>query len=478
MALFLTEDEGKKLNKNQIKIPDNIVKLLKIAKGAYGQYKKSDGYKRLNSMLDDDYNKRSNKKDRIHNGDKTVSFSNLKRIDHDIRHMPQTKNNLEYNMLGGDETRNWVHDALNRQRTAVKQNKKVPQVPKLEKQKVVKPDVRKTVKVGGVEASVNEDKDKTIFISESQMQKLYEYHNQLKLPFKNGQEIGYDYKENWENFVDFLEEIGKYGTLPKSEWGMKDIEAAIEGAKDEAYAEYCDQEDNNTVFIEAFDDLIGECNTAEKIYTFAQHIPEEVAEEILKNNYAGRRATEILIDYDLLDPYPEENDIMYFLTDNGREAIEKYVVDVFISQYENNGVPYSFEYDNRGLVYVERMITIPKYNKDRFKHMGHNDFYRYLKAHYNGVGSFWTWCPGNSDAYCANSYSSDGDTQIILKGYVDPKDIEWTDTLLKNAYGLNYEQEIEINDGAIIEVDRIELYTYDKSMDGKSLINKPMLLPV
>ena len=268
MALFLTEDEGKKLNKNQIKIPDNIVKLLKIAKGAYGQYKKSDGYKRLNSMLDDDYNKRSNKKDRIHNGDKTVSFSNLKRIDHDIRHMPQTKNNLEYNMLGGDETRNWVHDALNRQRTAVKQNKKVPQVPKLEKQNASKPDVRKPIKVGSVKASVNEDKDKTIFISESQMQKLYEYHNQLKLPFKNGQEIGYDYKENWENFVDFLEEIGKYGTLPKSKWGMKDIEAAIENSKYEAYKYYTDQEDDYMAYIEGFDDLIGDCKKKKKIYTF------------------------------------------------------------------------------------------------------------------------------------------------------------------------------------------------------------------
>ena len=33
MALFLTEDEGKQLNKHQIKIPDNIVKNLTAAKG-------------------------------------------------------------------------------------------------------------------------------------------------------------------------------------------------------------------------------------------------------------------------------------------------------------------------------------------------------------------------------------------------------------------------------------------------------------
>ena len=90
---------------------------------------------------------------------------------------------------------------------------------------------------------------------------------------------------------------------------------------------------------------------------------------------------------------------------------------------------------------------------------------------------YWTWRPGNSDAYCSNGYG-EGDTYIILKGYVDPKDVNWVDTLIKNAYSLSYEQEIEINDGAIIEVDRIELDTTDESVNGKSLINKPMLLPI
>ena len=678
MALFLTEDEGKQLNKHQIKIPDNIVKNLTAAKGKYGKYKKTDGYKRLNSMLDDDYNKRSDRKDRVHNGDKTLSFGDLKRIDHDIRHMPQTNNNLEYNMLGGDDTKNWVRDALNRERTAVRQNKQVPQVPKLEKQKVTQPDVRKPVKVGNSEVTLKESYDddeyehpyyeyindydeeyilgeffnnpngkqnwgvlinpemyakalreftqygklikfpekyvyqwmgilmkntailrantdlaghstyfpfdivqdyaeridgielsddfsecsewldekglynwmvmpngdfaisdygiepiekiiaeynknlpaekvlvlvnrildvyhmrgdlsqifihggsktlssisesikktKTIFINEEQLQKLYEYHNQLKLPFKNGQEVGYDYKENWENFVDFLEMIGKYGELPESQWGKNEIQYAIENSKEEAYWNFNEAGDGGeNVYAEAFDDLIGGCGQIGCINTYLQHVPKEVVEEILKNSYAGARPSDILIDYHLMDSQPEENDVMYFLTDAGREEMVKYVMDVFVSQYENNGVPNSFLFDERGLIYVERMITIPKYNKDKFKHNGMNDFYRYLKRNYGGVGPYWTWRPGNSDAYCSNGYG-EGDTHIILKGYVDPKDVNWVDTLLKNAYGLNYEQEIEINNGAIIEVDRIELDTADESVNGKSLINKPMLLPV
>ena len=81
MALFITEDEGKVLGKKQVKVPDKIVDKLKLNRNLFAGYSKAKGYKRINSIIDDDYNKRSNKKDKIHNGDKTVSFSDLKRID-------------------------------------------------------------------------------------------------------------------------------------------------------------------------------------------------------------------------------------------------------------------------------------------------------------------------------------------------------------------------------------------------------------
>lgn len=78
MPLIL-EDEGKKLNKRQLTIPKKLVNKLKATRNLFDKYSKTKGFKRLNAMIDDDYNKRSNKKDRIHNGDKTISFSDAKK---------------------------------------------------------------------------------------------------------------------------------------------------------------------------------------------------------------------------------------------------------------------------------------------------------------------------------------------------------------------------------------------------------------
>ena len=69
MALIF-EDENKTLGKKQFKVPDKIVNQLKLTRNLFDKYSTSKGYKRINSILDDDYNKRSKKKDKIHNGDK------------------------------------------------------------------------------------------------------------------------------------------------------------------------------------------------------------------------------------------------------------------------------------------------------------------------------------------------------------------------------------------------------------------------
>lgn len=148
MALIL-EDENTRFIGKQIILPKYIIDNLKEKLQLYSddQYKKTKGYKRLNALLSKDYNSQSDKKERQHNNNYTISFSDLKRIDFDIRHMPQN-NNAEYDMIGGDLMRDFVRQQLGSLRSSVKQVKPVPEVPKLEKKDVETPKPQKVIKVG------------------------------------------------------------------------------------------------------------------------------------------------------------------------------------------------------------------------------------------------------------------------------------------------------------------------------------------
>jgi hypothetical protein len=156
MPIFLFEDEGKKLGNRQLIIPQNLVKHLQKQANLYSgdEYKTTKGYKRLNSLLNKDYNSQSDKKNNQHNDKHTISFADAKRIDFDIRHMNQSPDNSEYAMIGGDMMKDWVHNSLGSLRSAVKKVQQVPEVPKLEKDDVKAPDVQKPIKVNGMEIKV------------------------------------------------------------------------------------------------------------------------------------------------------------------------------------------------------------------------------------------------------------------------------------------------------------------------------------
>ena len=90
MPVFLKENQI--LNKNTYKIPKNLQKHLQNTLAKYGQYKQEDGYKRLNSLINPKYNKRNDKED---NGTREISYTDLKRIDFDMRHMDQNPKNIK-----------------------------------------------------------------------------------------------------------------------------------------------------------------------------------------------------------------------------------------------------------------------------------------------------------------------------------------------------------------------------------------------
>ena len=115
MPIFLKE-VNQLLKNRSYQIPKDLEKHLRDTLQQYGQYKNVDGYKRLNSLLDPDYNKRS---DYSKNGEKLISHSDLTTIDHDLRHMSKNPNDLTRILNGGDEMANFARNTLNRERTQV-----------------------------------------------------------------------------------------------------------------------------------------------------------------------------------------------------------------------------------------------------------------------------------------------------------------------------------------------------------------------
>lgn len=471
MPLIL-EDEGKKLNKRQLTIPKKLVNKLKATRNLFDKYSKTKGFKRLNAMIDDDYNKRSNKKDRIHNGDKTISFSDAKKIDFDMRHMAPSPNNLEFTLLGGEDTKNWVHDALRKERTAVKKVDGVKPVPKLEKNPMKTPDVQKDVQMGDV----------TVRLTESQLLTLKEYHTQTSFNFDD-EGNGFYGKHNWEHFVDYLEGMGKYGTLPPSDCSYRDLQAFIMDSKDEAFeikeeSDNYDDGDQLAMFDEVANVLEQGKNSSE-----IEDLFNIVDYPFLTGYYEyDGNAEEFLEEYFDYENFDSPYDYRDIFSNYGFGEFMSNVKENFLCELDDYGFTYNLTLDDRGLLYIERAMTIPKFKESTFKSeldgQENNDFYSHIQR-YSGIGNCWTWCKGASEAYCGSYYGGNSST-VVLKGYVNPRDVDWAETVYRNAYGLNYEREIYISKGNV-EIDRIELIGgqyQGQQAAGKNLLAKPIVVPV
>lgn len=475
MPLIL-EDEGKKLNKRQLTIPKKLVNKLKATRNLFDKYSKTKGFKRLNAMIDDEYNKRSNKKDKIHNGDKTISFSDAKKIDFDMRHMAPSPNNLEFTLLGGEDTKNWVHDALRKERTAVKKVDGVKPVPKLEKNPMKTPDAQKDIQMGDV----------TVRLTESQLLALKEYHTQTSFNFDD-EGNGFYGKHNWEHFVDFLESVGHYGTLEPSGYEYGDLNAFVENAKEDALvikdeeSSFGNGEEQSALY-DVFMDMLVDAKQNQEIETVFNTVDYPFFTHFYNyDGLVGFFLEEAGFDY---NDYDDIDDYSVLFTYNGYEMFKEKLNDIFFENLNIYNFPGSIELDDRGLIYIERAMTIPNFKNPKVRHYGNDgysneDFYDYLKRLYQGVGNCWTWAENFSEAYCGSSYGGESST-IIMRGYINPKNVNWPETVYRNCYELNYEKEIYISKGEI-EIDRIELVGgqyQGQQAAGKNLLAKPIVVPV
>lgn len=758
MPLIINEDEGKKLGKKQVIVPDKLVNKLKLNKNLFGKYKKTKGFKRISAIVDDDYNKRSNKKDRIHNDNKTISFGDLKRIDHDMRHMSPNPHNLEYVLPGGDDMKNWAHDTLGKMRTAVKQVKAVPPVPKLEKNPLKTPDAQKDIKVGNASvrltenieyfyenyayeygesyvfsqflehpegkqdwgvlinpemyakalrelsrfgkltnssfpskyvyqwmgiimkntamliantnimghssnfpyeeyedfvksyyndkkevevgmdntrielspkdvyemcgsikeaadkygqtylpwvsqkeadelgsrherevmqrkfsqqygdildhiSAYNEENDseygrdgieideesmkiywvinnfgfldkvgltdwmlmpdgsdaisdygidpimriideydedlepeqvlvivnkaldvyhqrgdlssifiqggrsslnriseeisrngKKITLTENQLLILKEYYNQTTFNFdKEGN--AYFKKNNWQLYIDYLEEIGKYGTLPKSEWGYNEIVESIRAEQNIITPNESDIYESD--YADMFAKLIYES-------LFEDDDVYDVFEPTVADMLTSFKNEENPTTYNELYNFLEDKDILeytsefeYMLTVYGSNKFQEMVNEAFTSEADD--LADCLTINERGLVYIEREITIPKFDSPEFKSRRYKDYFKHLMDSYYGIGECFTWQKNKGEAYCGNHFEG-GTTHVTLKCWVDPKDINWFETVYRNCYTLKDEAEIYIN----YTDAKIELFEVD--INGRNALQHPIIV--
>lgn len=180
MPIFIKENQ--ELQDNMYEIPDKLEKHLKQTLSKYKDYTQNKGYKRLNALVNPEYNKHSDKADKFKDG-KHITFTDMKRIDYDFRHMNKNPKNMDRILNGGEEMAHFVKVTLNKERTKVApvlKQKKVETRNKNELKPTLKP--MKPIKLGNVDVNVHEGKK--IYIKENHLEVLKEYRNQLKLNYK------------------------------------------------------------------------------------------------------------------------------------------------------------------------------------------------------------------------------------------------------------------------------------------------------
>lgn len=336
---------------------------------------------------------------------------------------------------------------------------------------------------------VNESIDKPtrkVILKESQIPLLKEYYAQTVFNFdKDGNP--YFKKDNYQHYIDFLETIGRYGQLPRSEWNKYNIHAAIEGAEDyaiESYeGNYVGSEDiedramyrfienlldnrDNVNFEGWLEDSFEDPSIIECFKRFGEWF-----EKFYDKGYVPSYVDERVVS-DFLEDGLKNSDYECFydsLTPSGQDELRNFRNTVFLDERLTYDFPDSLVFNDRGLIYVEREITIPQFDgTDFYYHRHYDNYYNFLKTQYNGVGQCWSWAEDFSEAYDSNHYP-DGTTHLTLKGWVDPQEVDWEETLYRNCYGLNHEREMYLSSGTPIEINSAEI-------NGKNILEKPIIV--
>ena len=127
----------------------------------------------------------------------------------------------------------------------------------------------------------------------------------------------------------------------------------------------------------------------------------------------------------------------------------------FIHQLQRNFLP-KLQINEKGLIYVERAINF-------------QNNYNFTNMNYKSVGECWSWQVGNAQAYC-DSQQGENVNNVILHGYIHPKDVDWVMTLSINTFN-NAETELRTSSKAKIELTDITVNNQTIHLNETFLVN-------
>lgn len=469
MALII--EDSQKVTQRKIPVPKNAQKVFGALYNALEPNMGKNNLKNLKNLATDKaYNKKGDNSDKANGKEQGVNYVNIDVAKKRKERWPNDP--LQQMAQGGQLAYDLYDKGIKRARSQEKVQPVEP--PKPTSNAVKPPEVKvKTIEKPSGTITFAEEinrNSKKIYLSEQALKKLYEYYTQLNLPFNDTTGKGYDDKQNYEHFIDWLEYVGKYGQLPPSK---ADVSELIRAAFKDGFQHYLydDSEDDNFIYNAclAMNDLFNECDGDEDYLRLYFNLPEEWYTNPPDNitNY--------------LEEMGWDNDVAEMknvLTDEGNEKFNSEMEDYFRGSLENYGFPDKMTKDKRGLIYVEREIILPDiFSTEVSSFDDYKNYFELLRNSYKGSGPYWTWAPGHGEAYCGLSYCQK-DTAILLRGWVDPMSVDWGETLYRNAYSLNEECELYLKEGCIIEIDEAIVNDYSHKLNGKHILNKPMLIPI
>lgn len=246
---------------------------------------------------------------------------------------------------------------------------------------------------------------KKILINESQLDKLFEYHAQQRLPFDDD---FYGKKNASENYLDWIKQFGKIGTLGKS---SITFEQGFNSGLQEGYNDFC-----------------------------------EVVRSSMEKGYLGYFEGEGSMDFKSI-----------FYRYLGRFG--------FYNVNSEGKFTTKCKFNRDGNMYIERVVCLENNLEDTVD----NELYDELVDKYqDNVGGCWSWKAGKGSGDYVDADL--GGANILLRGWIRLDDIDWAETVYLNSYDMNDECEIRVKPNAKVELFDIKTDNYRFNLGGKHII--------
>lgn len=280
--------------------------------------------------------------------------------------------------------------------------------------------------------------------------KLFEDHNQEEIVFDKGKDPIHD-KPMHVHIIDALEELSRKSpttlTSNKRTTEYTEDNTLITGA-----VKILRNEDEYQVDMSDIIDFVSEFYLGDNKQP--SYWNNKLAKELIDDETRPGNIIEILSERISFNP-----DV---LTKKGDKAYNDFLIDKVsekISEFEDN-------------IQVEDNL-IKVYRAIKFTRKKDKDPYEVIVKEFGRLGNYWSWEQGTEEPYWADN---DGETFTIC-ALARPEDVNWLSTIAKNAYGLNYEKEIELKNNVWVKVYAIQPWENNNKPGNKIVeLEEPLIV--